>query len=371
MKRITTAFCMFYLACGAGETPPGTGSVPIYEPALRGTIGVELGDSSYVFGWIQSVDFLDDGSILVLDRAACGVKMYSPEGTYIMMIGRRGSGPGELMNPLDMYATEDGRVMVCTPWSGGMHGFDREGNWLGLVTPFLSNPPMMFTGSDGGSFSALRLQILEAGDGFDCVVFIGRYQEGSEEPSVVFWETRFPFDPMNLTQLLRHSLFGHIVTSDRQGNVFIAHLGTDYVVEGFRRDGERFLVIERQAPLVEKTPDEIREEREWVEGYLRSMEASGVVLQYNPDSYRDAIAELKTDYAERLWIRRGTEQGPIFDVFDYQGVHLFTAAMPEMEGTMWDFRFGPEVIAAYPLNPDGWQMLYIIEYPTVCGDAGV
>ncbi len=365
MKKMALLSCMLLLACGSGN--PGTdasnNAPTILESTLRDSIGIEIGDSCYVFGWIQSACFDMEGDILVLDRAACRVSRYSADGGFVGSFGRRGSGPGELMNPLDMYVTEDGRVMVCSPWSGGLHAFSMDGEWLGLVTPFLNNPPMQLRGADGSAFIAIRFSVQEVGDELECRVLIGRYEEGDEEPSVIYWENSFPFDPTDITHMLRNSLYGFVFTADRQGNVFLAHLSPDYIVEGFRAGGERFLTIERECPPVNKTPEEIQEEKEWIEGYLSSVGASGVVISFTPDPCRDAIAEVETDGMERLWIRRGTVAEPVFDVYDYDGNQLFTVNMPAMDGTVWDYCFGPDAVVAYPLNPVEWQKLYIIDYP--------
>ena len=103
--------------------------------------------------------------------------------------------------------------------------------------------------------------------------FIGRYEE-TEEPVVNYWEDEFPLDPTDLTSLLKNTILGHVFTADRNGNVFIAELSSEeYLVQGFRRDGELFLEIEQDAERVEKTSEEIDEET-YVIAYVESIGAS-------------------------------------------------------------------------------------------------
>ncbi len=334
------------------------------ELSIVGTIGVELGDSNYVLGAVQQIDFDLDGNILVLDRSACCVRMYTPQGEFIRQISNEGSGPGELLNPMSMTVVGDGRVFVESPFSGGMHAFATEGEWLGLVTPFFNNPPINTIGADSNSYVAMRIEVLPNSSG-DVMVnsFIGRYEEG-EDPVTKYWEYEFPFDPNDLTALLRNSLMGHVFTADRQGNVYVAELTSDfYLVQGFRADGELFLEIEKSVDKVEKSADEIYEEEIYVIAYLESLGANGVVLEYDAEPYRNSISEVEVDGEGRIWVRRGTELYPVFDVYNQEGEELFTASVPNAgdDAVFWEFNIDEQGIMAYSINPELFQQIYIME----------
>lgn len=335
------------------------------ELSISDSIGVELGDSNYVFGDIQTLAHGPDGRIYALDRSTCCVKVYSPEGEFVRNVSRQGSGPGELINPLAMAVVGDGRIFVCSPWNGGMHAFSPEGEWEGLVTEFTNNPPMIMRGTDGNAYVAFRIQVLPEGDELICTTFIGRYEEG-EEPTIRYWEDEFPFDPMDLTALLKRSFFGNVFAVDTEGRVFISPLTSEeYLVEGFTADGEKFLEISAESELVAKTEEQIREEKFWVETLLERMGAQGVVLEFNPDPYRNTISDLEVDSDGRIWVRRGTADTPVFDVYDMDGQILFTAHVPGItdEGQFWDFVIDEYAIMAYSLNPDLYQQIYILELP--------
>ncbi|MCD4701101.1 MAG: 6-bladed beta-propeller [Candidatus Aegiribacteria sp.] len=338
------------------------------ELNVVGTIGVELGDSNYVLGAVQAIDHDLEGNILVLDRSACCIRVYSPQGEFLRQISREGSGPGELFRPMTMTVTGDGRIFVLTLQGGGMHAFTAEGEWLGMVTPFYSNPPMNASGADGNAYVAARLTV--APDDSDILkvnTFIGRYEEG-EEPTVKYWEYEFPFDPNDLSTLLRNTIMGHVLTADRDGNVFIAELTSEeYLLEGFRASGELFLEIRKDVARVEKTADEISEEETYVENYLRSMGAEGVLLEYHAEPYRNTISEVEVDGEGRIWVRRGTVLEPVFDVYDYNGEKLFTASVPETgdDAVFWEFNIDEQGIIAYSVNPELFQQVYILELADV------
>jgi len=328
------------------------------------TIGVEMGDSNYVLGAVQGVDHDLDGNILVLDRSYGCVRAYSPEGEFIRQISREGSGPGEIQNPLTMTVVGDGRVFVQSPFTGGMNAFSSDGEWLGVVTPFFMNPPMTTYGADSNAYIGVKVTIAVDDEGLNVVdTFIGRYEEG-EEPVVRYWEDEFPFDPTDLTTLLRNSVMCNVFNADRDGNVFIARCtNEEYLVRGFRADGELFLEIEEEALQVEKTPEEIAEEETYLIAYLESIGAGGVLMEYTANPYRDTISEIELDGENRIWIRRGTSIEPVFDVYDYSGEKLFSATVPEAGdgATYWDFNIDEKGIIAYSVNPELFQQVYVLE----------
>lgn len=361
---------LFVLGCG-GNTETDTSQPAeagaeeeMVELEITATIGVELGDSNYVLGAVQRIDHDAEGNILVLDRSACCVRVYSPEGVFVRQISNHGSGPGELMNPLDMTVLQDGRIIVETPWSGGLHGFTSEGEWLGLLTPFYNNPPMGTVAADDSAYIASRLEVIpdESGE-IICNAFIGRYELG-ELPVITYWENTFPFDPNDLTGLLMNSVMGNVFTADRNGNVFMARqTSEEYRLEGFTSEGELFLEIERDMERVEKTPEEIEDEEIYVESLIESMGANGVVIEWVPDTYRTMISDLDVDGDGRLWIRRGTSPEPVFDVYDYQGNLLFTAYVPEagIDSEYWDFNIDEHGIIAFSANPELFQQIYVLQ----------
>ncbi len=355
--------------CGAGEgSEAGFDSVEeqSLELEITGTIGIELGDSNYVLGAVQQIAHDLSGNILVLDRSACCVRVYTPAGEFVRQISNAGSGPGELLNPFSMVVAGDGRILVESPYSGGMHAFTPDGEWLGLITPFYNNPPMSTVAAAGNSYTAMRIAVNQNENNEVTVdAFIGLFEDG-EEPVTKYWEYEFPFDPNDLTALLRNSMLGHVFTSARDGNVFIAELTSDaYLVQGFRADGELFLEIEQDVEKIEKTDEEIEEERTYVISYLEALGVNGVALTYNPEPYRNSISDLDVDGEQRIWVRRGTVSEPVFDVYNYDGEKLFTASVPGVgeDSTFWEFTIDQFGIIAYSVNPELYQQVYILEMP--------
>jgi hypothetical protein len=60
-------------------------------------IGTLEGDPNYMFGQVGFLTVDSNGRIYVLDAQAQQIRVYSADGVYEQTIGRRGSGPGELL----------------------------------------------------------------------------------------------------------------------------------------------------------------------------------------------------------------------------------------------------------------------------------
>lgn len=370
LKKLRIALALVIavmIGCGGGETEPISEDVQEIEErvsiTLTDSIGVELGDSNYVFASIDALAHGPDGNIYVLDRGACCVKVYSPRGEFIRRISRQGNGPGEITMSFSMAVLGDGRVSICAPMQGGIHNFLPDGEWEGLSAEFTNNPPMNMTGADSNAYIALKLTVDLVDGELISEFLIGRYEEDNE-PSVCYYETEFQFDPTDLTGLLNETLFSHEFFADRSGNVYLSQYSTEeYIVNVFDRDGNQILQIEKDVPQVEKSPEEIQEEKDWMEAWLHNIGAQGVVIEYNPEPYRWTISDIGCDGLGRIWVRRGTELAPVFDVYDAQGNSLFVAEVKGIgdDAQFWNFVIDEYGIMAYSINPDYFSQIWLME----------
>lgn len=370
MKKLSIALALaiaVVTGCGGGETEPISEHVQGIEErvsiVITDSIGVELGDSNYVFASIDALAHGPDGNIYALDKGACCVKVYSPRGDFIRTISRDGDGPGEVTGAFAMAVLGDGRISICAPFQGGIHNFLPDGTWEGLTAEFTRNPPINMVGADSNAYIALKIAIDPVDGEFVSKCLIGRYEEDNE-PSVIYYETESPFDPNDLTGLLNETLFSCEFFADRSGNVYLSHYSTEeYIVNVFDRDGDQILQIEKDVSRVSKSPEEIQEEKAWMETWLRSMGTQGVVIDYNPEQYRWTISDIGCDDQGRIWVRRGTELAPVFDVYDSQGNPLFAADIEGVgdDGQFWNFVIDEFGIMAYSINPDYYSRIWLME----------
>jgi hypothetical protein len=352
-------------SCGRTEEAPAPGEA-FTRLAMTDSIGIEMGDSNYVFGSIMSLEYGPDDMIYALDRAACCVLVYDAGGRFVRRIGSRGNGPGEMMNPLSMAVLGDGRITVCAPYNGGMYSYLPDGTWEGLSVEFTNNPPMLMEGADSNAYVALKLDVFpDDQGGLTFTSRICRYEE-SAEPAVVYVEESYPFDPSDLTGLLRSSYLGYCFSASRDGRVAIARrTPSSSEVEVYSSDGALLTTLTRPVEEVPKSEDEILDEKAYIEALLQSMGTSGVVLDYDPEPFRDQVCGVGFDSGGRIWVQRGTSTVPVFDVWSPEGEMLFTAACDSTidEGLYWDVEFGGGTACAFSMNPDAFQQIYVFQLP--------
>ncbi len=373
MKQIS--FCLFFFllfsACGSSEQSVSSevadtaDEVTVRSIVVTDSIGIELGDSDYVFGSIEAVDHTSSGNILALDRAACSVVEYTPEGEFVQRMGRAGSGPGEFLNPLSMTRLSDERVVIMDINNGGIFTYLPEGVYEGK-TPVQYNEPILFISP---SIENTFIGTINSWDLVDeelvVTASVARFDLLSEEPLTVYWENAFSWDFQDISILLKESYFAQTWISDRRGNVFVAPRSPDeYIINGFTAEGEPTITIELDIDPVEKTADEIAEEAYFWNRRAESMGSNGP-FNYQPDENRWMVHSMGIDSEERLWVRRGTEETPTFDVFSLEGEYLFKAELEGVggpRGLFWEIRVDEFGILAYSLDPeDGYQKLYTLE----------
>ena len=333
--------------------------------AIVDSIGVEMGDSNYVWGSIEAVTHAANGDLLALDRPACCVREYTPGGEFVRQFGRRGTGPGEFVNPLSMVRFSDGRVGIIDTGMGGLHTFLPDGEWEGLCADITNEPPLWLTATEGNGYVCTINHWEVVDDEFVVNATVARYEADGTEPTAVYWENSFPWDFQDFTALVKGSYFARTWTSDREGHVFVAPRDSqDGTITGYTTDGERFVTIDYSLDPVAKTEQEIEEEAEFWNRRAENMGANGP-FNFQPDPYRWMVHSMGIDGEGRLWVRRGTEETPTFDVFDMSGNRLFTASIPQISGNrglLWEIHVDEFGILGYPLDPeDGYQKLYMLE----------
>jgi len=356
--------------CGTGNEPVQEITEPDAQTSLRelvfvDSIGVELGDSNFVLGSIEAVSHTSEGNILLLDRPAARVREYTADGEFVRNHGRRGSGPGEFINPLSMTRLTDGRMAVLDQQTGGIHLFSPEGEWLGISAEITNEPILWLTPADGDQFIGTLNSWSIENDQMFVTAIVGRFSADSAEANLVYWENTFPFDFIDFAVLVEEAYLAQTWTSDREGYVFIGPRDPEvYQITGFDVTGEPFVEISMDIPMVEKDADEIAFEAEFWNQRARNMGAN-VTTDFDVNPFRWMIHSMGIDDQDRLWVRRGTEGTPTFDVFDYAGEHLFTASLPTItgyQGLLWEIKIDEFGILAWSMDPlDGYQKLYTLK----------
>jgi len=114
------------------------------------SIGIEMGDSNYVFGNILDADFLPDGRIVLLDVLKDRISIFSTNGEFLTSFGRQGSGPGEFMEPASITVLSDGGICVADFMRQKLIYFDSDFCYQREISGFSAQSPSSIEeGCDG------------------------------------------------------------------------------------------------------------------------------------------------------------------------------------------------------------------------------
>jgi len=363
----TAAVSAAILAAGCGGrggrnlVPDWAEGVPRRTLSVTDSIGIEIGDSNYVFGQIAAVEWTPDGSIAVLDLKKCIVQIYGSDGGYRATIGRRGSGPGEFLMPSAItFRESDGSLAVADAMAAKIQTFDSTGALIGEISGFFPAVPVQITAVDSASMVGMKPEFEQNDDGMFMGMVLARWEGADIEPSVVYHRAMAPFDPTDIAGSMS-DMFLFDATVD--GRVFLAPMSPEeYVVKGYEPDGTLFLTIERPYDPVPKTDEEIAEEKAFVR---ERMIASGMppeMASWEPRPFKSSIGGVIVTPDDRIWVRRGWVNEVIFDVFDLEGSLVETVTVDYPGDTeYWSVTVGEGGFLAFDTNPDNWSRVYLLE----------
>lgn len=375
LRETLTVLCGLTLllsACGGGAPEEATGS----EPGTPGggelqidrhivvvdSIGVELGDSNYVFGQPAGADFTADGNIAVLDMQLAEIRIFDGQGEFLRSFGRRGSGPGEFQLASALDVTPDGGFVVADGMGRKLLFFGPDGQFRSAMEGFFPAPPVMLETVDS-AIVGVQPAFDQTDEGMFSGMALSRWEGEDIEPVVTYHKNLKPFDPQSMMTSMMEDMMLFAVASD--GRVYRSSVGSDaFVLVGYDPEGEEQLRLEEDVTPVPKTPEEIEEERELMRSqFVQSGAPPEIAEGYEPQPNRPVVAGLFTDDGDRIWVQLGTLDEPTFRVFDPEGEELFTAAV-EYEGDASGWQIAAvrdERLLAFDVNPDLYPRIYVLE----------
>lgn len=363
MKKIMILICAILLAsCSKSHDNPvviSTDEQEVMILQISDSVGVEMGDENLTFGSIESMCYAPDGNIVLLDRAYSQVKVFSPTGEYIRTIGTQGEGPGEMNMTIYMGISQNGNLFVSQ--RSGINEFNYfTGEWI-EKKQFNGPPPIAICGFTDSSFIATSMQMAEGENGLGVNAAVTRYTD-PQTIGISYMQHSFALNPEDMSNFFQEGWYGYCFDTDREGNVYISKSSaTEYNVIGYSIDGTEFMRIVKQVIPLPKTENEALEESEFMEARFESLGMGR--MPYSPTENWNTIKQIGLDHLQRIWVQRGTEAIPTFDVYNNNGSELFTATLPYPgeEGKYWRFSIEPAGMLAWSENPtDGYQKFYII-----------
>lgn len=363
----TFLFCMavsLYSGCADSEWSepfPDRLSITVLD-----SIGIETGDSCYVLGSIVDAEVSPSGSILLLDQIACCIREFSPEGTYVSILSRRGNGPGEFAYPQEMALHADGRIIVWDLMKRSLTILSPNGESLSDLVGWPLLPPSAIVSVDEDQIVGCEPVIDLHGSEVLVIFKPALYSLNDTRQKLVFLADSVMMNVEEISSSPTGLMGYSIMTSDGEGRVFYSRKSTgDYEVHCWDIDGNLLFSVSIGIPPVAKTPQELLEETECARRKLASMGLNILPEGFEPDPFHTLVVGLGVDSRGNLWIQRGTEERPVFDIIDNDGIHVGTAEFPRT-GKFWQFSITPNGSLAWNLDPvSGFQRVYMIDLPAV------
>ncbi len=348
------------LSCGDECDDHNETNVPFDTLYIADSIGIEMGDSNYVFGSISDFDYAPDGRILILDGIQCCIFVYSQSGEFIERIGRTGSGPGEMQFPSLLEVLGDGTI--CVKDKPFWYVYDSEGVFISSIHLGRSVPmSMVSAGTENIVGIRNRMNILETGE-LQVIKNIALWNGIIPDTiETVYFEQEFLLNLEDTpNNVLKMDLFSATAAAG-DDRVYVAPAPTDTpVIYCYRFDGSIADTLYLPYAEVPKSPHEIEAEKLLIE--LRIYQGAQRTMVWEPLLNRPMIRCMGVDSLDNLWIQRGTELSPTFDIFDNRGLFLYTACLPDREDAYnWKFDISPGGIMAVPEDPEFYPLLYIID----------
>lgn len=339
------------------EPFPSRASITICD-----SIGVETGDSSMTFGSISDAQVSPTGTILVLDQAACCMREYSSEGEFLQSLSRKGNGPGEMLFPTEFTVMQNGNIIVRDKGKLALIVLDENGNCISEFTDWTSFfPPEAIVAVDSDYFAGYELRMIEEGSDYMVVLEPALYSVDDAAINTEYYSDSMLIVVEEMASSLNGMQGIASMASDTGERVFYSRSSDEvYEVQCWDADGNLRFSFSLDIPQVEKTTQETQAEIEYAR--IRIAAFGGVLPEgFEPDPYHTLVEGIGIDSNGNLWIQRGTERHPVFDVVNSEGEHIGTAEYPR-SGYLWRFSITPYGSLAWNLDPEsGVQRVYILD----------
>ena len=323
------------------------------------SIGVELGDSTLMFGTVGAVCRTSSGRIAVADVGQMRIRLFSRDGRYLYSGGRRGEGPGEFSMPGGVFPTPDGGIAVPDRMGGKIIYFDSTLSLQREWNNFSGRPPGTMTALPDGGMVGTEIDFDRANGSLSNSLCL--WPADSAQPSVTYMERSAPFSRENPRQAWHETAIyfaafpdGRVVASPESRE--------ECLITCWNADGERLWEVERPFQRVPRPQEDIMWEREMIRRQItrRGGDAS-FADQVEIPQWAEAVIDLQV-VDNRIWVRRGGSAVPFYEVLDEDGNLLKTCSVPRLPyGSGVVVHISSHGTLAYQSDPLDYYKVYLLD----------
>ena len=332
-----------------------------YDLIKTDSIGIDIGDSNYVFGMIVDATYLIDGRIALLDLLKRKVFVYSDNGEFLGSAGGDGEGPGEFISPYSITHLSDGGLAVSDIQQGKVVFFDSDLCYLRELNGFqFMAPDRIRCGPDGSITGRIHSYYYDE-DAEE--VFTGSefcLWSDSVSPDITYQENYFPSSS--------DDRISYNFCSNSEGSLVCALSSkTEYALIGYTPEGDASFAINIPWEITYVTQEELDAARPYTVIPGPGSEATSAELSSNwvPDSLRSAATIIGIDGEDRLWVKsgKGETASPVFDLYRMSDGSFITSVKTTLPAIAryWSFRVSESGILGWDHNPADFARVYILE----------
>ncbi len=351
------------ISCGGSDSTETSNDSPQpqYDLIKVDSIGIELGDSNYVFGAVIDAIYLADGRIALLDILQKKVFVYSGNGEFLGSAGGEGMGPGEFISPYTLTSLSDGGFAVADIQQRKIIFFDSSLQYVRELCGFQPMAPDRIGIGPNGSFFGRRHNWY--------------YDEEEEElysgSEYCLWSDSVEPDQTYQENYFLHSSDDHFfcsIASSSDGRFFsMPSSKTEYVITGYTSEGDVGFFIEIPWETKYLTEEELQAARPHmvIPGPGSESTSSELSANWLPDSIRGAGSLAGLDGENRLWVKsgRGETASPVFDLYnsiDGSSLGSVETTLPAI-ARYWNIKIFESGILGWDHNPEDYPRVYILE----------
>ena len=361
---ITIATLLFVAACTSSpEEVQAVVELDTFTLSVVDSIGVSAGDSNYVFGAIYAVENGPDGSVFMLDACDNTIIQYDSSGAFVRLFGGAGSGPGELNMPGYFTVNDRGNPYVIDANCFVMYNYD--GSLLLQKNLSQIEHPQSVEAMPGGQILGVLSEYdIRDEDEHFIVNRIALWQDSTPESPIVYFNAE-EYDLSHgdfMTNITKIDYFPMLFTGSGD-DVYIAPDPVNSpLIYRFNTVGSCVDTLTLPYVVVPKTEQELLDEKLFIEHAVYTNSFGNVSLEWEPESDKPMIKSLGIGSNGCLWVQRGNEPTPTFDIINSDGEIVGIASLPGREDTSyWHFEIDPSGIIAYDKDPEDYQRIFILE----------
>jgi hypothetical protein len=360
---LITASVLLFVACGGDELDDWEPSheVIVHTLSIVDSIGQFDMEGDYEFCAVTDIDRGQVGEILVLDGISNCIHVYSADGEYVSQLGNSGYYRTRLSSPEFFEVLGNGNI--CVTDGDLWKRYHRDGEFNESL-PLIAMTPMQMASLDEYEIVGIQKAYSIRDDQLYVTKRIARWSEWAPAAiTVTFLETGRPIDRnFNKRDILTIDLFPMMFAVGDNYTYIAPDPRNAARVQIYSHAGQLTSWIDLPYERVVRPKEELQVEKLFIEEYFFDASRGSLDVKWRPSTYRPMIRSLGVDSFNNLWVQRGTELTPTFDVYDLSENHIFTAVLPEREDAVhWRFDISDHGILAVPADQGHYPVVYIIE----------